>query len=79
MDFDTLKQMFDMHIKECDGRDAKNVKTFDEIKGMFKGIWDAQDSMSQKVTNLQIRLAWMLGGLIAAGKVLDYFIQWYHK
>lgn len=74
MDFEALKQMFEMHIKECDGRDLRNAKSFDEIKGMFKGIWDAQDKMGDKVANLQIRAAIALGGLIVVGKALDYFL-----
>lgn len=79
MDFDSLKQMFDMHIKECDSRDERNSLAITEIKGMFKGIWDAQDDMREKVTNIQVRMALALGGLIVVGKALDYFIAWVHK
>lgn len=79
MDFDSLKNMFEMHIKECDGRDARNSKSFDEIKSMFKGIWDAQDKTSEKLTNLQIKFGVGIVTLILIGKALDYYIAWFHK
>jgi len=79
MDTDSLKEMFEMHIKECDGRDVRNSAAVTEIKSMFKGIWDAQDDMRKMVTNMQIRASIALGGLIVGGKVLDYFLEWVHK
>lgn len=79
IDNEALKQMFNMHIKECDGRDERNSKAIDEIKGMFKGIWDAQDEMRRTVTNMQIRAALFLGGLIVLGKAFDYIFMWVHK
>ena len=78
MDADSLQAMFEMHIKECDGRDARNTAAINKMEGMFKGIWDAQDKMSDEhknvtnslradITTLQIRAALALGGLIVVG------------
>jgi len=75
MDMDSLKQMFDMHIKECDARDTRNVKSIDEFKGMVKGIWDSQDEMRESITKLQIRIAQGLTALILFGKAVDYYLQ----
>ena len=44
MEMETLKSMFEMHIRECDGRDARNEKARDEVRNMFKGIWDTLDT-----------------------------------
>jgi len=91
MDIDALKQLFDMHIKECDQRDVRNTKSFDSITGMVKGIWDAmdknrdtdksdKDAMKKDITNLQIRLALGLGGLIMVSKAVDWALTYFgHK
>lgn len=73
MDSDALFKMFEMHIKECDGRDNRNVSATNEIKNMIKGLWDAHDDMRRTVTSLQIKLAVGIGMFVAAGKILDYF------
>lgn len=79
MDMDSLKQMFEMHIKECDKRDERNIKTNDRIETLFKGIWDAHDEMKQTVTNLQMRIAMGIGALIVIGKGIDYYFLTIHK
>ncbi len=90
MDQELLTKLFDMHIKECDGRDQRNTKSIEEIKGMFKGIWDAQDQMRddntrennemrRDITNLQVRFALALGGLIVIGKLIDYLLPMVHR
>lgn len=73
MDMDSLNTIISMHIKECDSRDARTAEAFKEIKIMFKGLWDAHDEMRKIVTNLQIKAALVLGGLMVLGKILDYF------
>lgn len=78
METESLHQIIEMHIKECDGRDARNASNFSEIKGMFKGIWDAQDKMQDAVAKLQVRGGLALGGIIVIGKLLDYYIE-FHK
>jgi hypothetical protein len=79
MDMDSLQKIIEMHIKECDNRDERNVKSIDKIETMFKGIWDAHDEMRKVVTNLQIRAGLALGGLIVIGKFVDYYLALGHK
>ena len=72
MDIDSLKQMFDMHIKECDQRDERNSNAIVEMKDLVKGVWDSQDKMQESITKLYIRGAMILGGLIVLGRIMDW-------
>ena len=40
---ETLSAIITAHIRECDARDLRTSKAFDEIKSYFKGIWDTID------------------------------------
>lgn len=86
MDMDTLKQMFDMHIRECEGRDTRATANFTEIKNMFKGIWDTMDKnrdddktekavLADRMRNLEVRGALFFGGLIALSKAFDWIFM----
>ena len=72
MDMDSLKQMFDMHIKECDNRDERNVKTFEKMENLVKGVWDAQDKMQESIGRLYVRGSMIIGGLIVVSRALDW-------
>lgn len=75
MDFDILKSMFDMHIKECDQRDLRNAKSYEETKQMVKGLWDTMDATREKVVTLQVRIAYGLGALIVLSKIVEYGVS----
>lgn len=85
VDFDSLKQLFDMHIKECDARDVRNAKSFESMTSMVKGIWDTMDNnkeadskeraaMKNDITNINLRIAYALGGLVVILWLLDHAV-----
>ncbi len=77
MDIESLRDMFNMHIKECDDRDQRNAEAVKDIKSMFKGIWDAQDKMRDGIVALQIKIATFLGGFMVVIKIIEMYVE--HK
>lgn len=67
---DTLERMFNMHIRECDARDASNNRAIEKIE-------TAVENIQNQVVSLQIKLGSGFAFIMVLSKILDYYLA-YH-
>ncbi len=62
----------DTHVQDC-------VRFRQQIADAARRTDVKIDDLGDKIVGLQLKAALALGGLIAASKLLDYAILWFHK
>lgn len=59
----------DAHVQDC-------IRFRQQIADSFKNVNSNMSGLADKITNLQIKAALLLGALIVIGKVSDYILLW---